>query len=160
MNLDQAQKLVMQLGLHLGGDETTYQMNDQGEAFFMFEDSVRVVIKHHINALVIACVVAEAVSDEDPSLFSMVMDYQHQGLNTVGAVISWDVHADTLVLSRMLHGEPEVADLERDLNLLLSTAQIVRDDIETIIDSIFDEETESSGEDSDSKVVPAEMIRA
>ena len=160
MNLDQARQLVTQLGLQLGGDESTYQMNAQGEAFFMFEDSVRVVIRHQINALVIACGVAEAVSDEDPSLFMMVMDYQHQGLNTVGAVISWDVQTDTLVLSRMLHGEPEVADLERDLNLLLSTAQMVRDDIETMIDSIVDDDAESGRENAAQDPMQIDMVRA
>jgi len=87
--------------------------------------------------LVLSCTVAENISDADPGLFSTLMGYQYMGLRTVGAVLSWNSDSDTLVLSRMLHGEPDATELMQLLNLLLRTADVVREEIGPVLEGNF-----------------------
>ena len=139
MDLQHAQHLVSQLGVELGGDSQTYQMDANGEAHLIFEDNIGVMIKHEATVLVLACTLAEDVSDNDPGMFATLMAYQYLGLRTVGAVLSCNPESDTLVLSRMLFGEPTAAALSAELTLLLQTGTAVRDEIQPILDGVFDD---------------------
>ena len=82
MNLDQAKQLLSQLGPVLGGDTSTYQMDDTGEAHLVFEDRLGVMIRHYRSVLIVACAIANNLSDEDPGLFSSLMGYQYLGERT------------------------------------------------------------------------------
>lgn len=144
MNLDQAKQLVSQLGPVLGGDTSTYQMDDSGEAHLLFEERVGVMIKHHRSVVIVACTLAKNLSDEEPGLFSALMGYQYLGERTVGAVLSWNADTDSLMLSRMLSGEPSATDLMRELNLLLSTADVVREEIQPLLSGAFDLDAENA----------------
>jgi len=144
MNLDQAKQLVSQLGPVLGGDTSTYQMDDSGESHLVFEDRLGVMIRHHRTVLIVACAIANNISDEEPGLFSALMGYQYLGERTVGAVLSWNADTDSLMLSRMLSGEPSATDLMRELNLLLSTADVVREEIQPLLSGTFDLDNEDA----------------
>ncbi len=144
MNLDQAKQLVSQLGPALGGDTSTYQMDDSGEAHLVYEDRLGVMIKHHRTVLIVACTIANNISDEEPGLFAALMGYQYLGERTVGAVLSWNADTDSLMLSRMVFGEPSASDLIRELNLLLSTAEVVREEIQPLLSGAFDLDSESA----------------
>ncbi len=153
MNLDQAKQLLSQLGPVLGGDTSTYQMDDTGEAHLVFEDRLGVMIRHYRSVLIVACAIANNLSDEDPGLFSSLMGYQYLGERTAGAVLSWNADTDSLMLSRMLSGEPSASDLMRELNLLLRTADVVREDIQPLLSGAFD----LDGEDT-AAARPAELV--
>jgi DUF1680 family protein len=58
MTLDQAQKLVADLGTQLGGNSSTFTMSEQGEANFLFEGKIPLQIRHFENTLIIAASVA------------------------------------------------------------------------------------------------------
>jgi hypothetical protein len=148
MNREQAAALVSQLGIELGGAAKTYVMDDHGEAHFVFKGDVGVMIKHEESVLVVACTLASDIRDDDPSVFAGLLGYQFLGLRTLGAVLSWNASANSLVLSRLLFDEPSAADLARELAVLLRVADRVREEIQPILDGSFsagDDEPASPG---------------
>lgn len=161
MNRDQAVALVSQLGLELGGDPSTYAMDDDGEAHFVFKDNVGVMIKHEESVLVLACTLETRIRDDDPAVFAGLLDYQFLGLRTLGAVLSWNASANSLVLSRLLFDEPTAADLARELAVLLRGADRVREEIQPILNGSFSagasDEAVSPGADNPT---PDSFIRA
>ena len=161
MNRDQAVALVSELGLELGGDPSTYSMDDAGEAHFVFKENVGVMIKHEESVLVVACTLETIIRDDDPTVFAGLLGYQFLGLRTLGAVLSWNASANSLVLSRLLFDEPTAADLARELAVLLRVADRVREEIQPILSGAFsgalaDEAAAPSGEN----VMPDSFVRA
>ena len=62
MTLDQAQQLIAELGIELGGDAKTYVMDDHGEVNMVFEGDMPVTIRFHESTLIVAAIVAGLVS--------------------------------------------------------------------------------------------------
>jgi hypothetical protein len=137
MTLDQAQKLVSQLGTQLGGDSSTYSMDEQGESNLVFDGNTGVIIKHFENCLVLATSLAQGIDLEEPGLFPTLMDYQFLGLRTYGHVLSWNSNSDSLLLSRHIHGDCSVADLVLHLETLLRVTERVKEDISDIMDGTW-----------------------
>jgi hypothetical protein len=97
---------------------------------------------------VVACTLASDIGEDDPSVFAGLLGYQFLGLRTLGAVLSWNASANSLVLSRLLFDEPSAADLARELAVLLRVADRVREEIQPILDGSFsagDDEPASPG---------------
>lgn len=137
MTLDQAQKLVSQLGTQLGSDASTYTMDEQGESNLVFDGNTGVIIKHFENCLVLATSLAQGIDLEEPGLFPTLMDYQFLGLRTYGHVLSWNSNSDALLLSRHIHGDCSVSDLVLHLETLLRVTERVKEDISEIIDGTW-----------------------
>ena len=161
MNREQAAALVSELGIELGGDAETYAMDDHGEAHFVFKGDIGVMIKHEESVLVVSCTLASSIREDDPSVFAGLLGYQFLGLRTLGAVLSWNSSADSLLLSRMLFDEPSAADVARELAVLLRTADRVREEIQPILDGTFTsvEDVELGGP-GPSDLMPERFARA
>ncbi|MEI7783438.1 MAG: type III secretion system chaperone [Betaproteobacteria bacterium] len=155
MNLEQAQQLIRELGVELGGQSDSYTLDEQGEANLVFDDEVPVLIRFADPTLVLACAIAVDVRADDPGLFATLMDYQFMGLRTFGCVLSWNSAADSLVLSRQLHGEPTSAQLAHELNILLRAGREVREDLLPLLEG--DLAFASGEEDSAEQARPAEL---
>ena len=122
MTLDQAQQLIAELGIELGGDAKTYVMDDHGEVNMVFEGDMPVTIRFHESTLIVAAIVATEVDMDDPGLFATLMDYQFMGIRTYGAVLSWNPSTNCLLLSRQIHAEPSGEQLAMELNILLKSS--------------------------------------
>lgn len=129
MTLDQAQQLIAELGIELGGDAKTYVMDDHGEVNMVFEGDMPVTIRFHESTLIVAAIVATEVDMDDPGLFATLMDYQFMGIRTYGAVLSWNPSTNCLLLSRQIHAEPSGEQLAMELNILLKSSVQVRDEL-------------------------------
>ena len=160
MNRKQAAALVSELGVELGGDSKTYAMDDLGEAHFTFKGDIGVMIKHEEPVLVVACTVAADLPEEDPSVFAGLLGYQFLGLRTLGAVLSWNATANSLLLSRLLFDEPSAADLARELAVLLRVADRVREEIQPILDGSFsDSDDEEPNAPGGGELMPERFVR-
>jgi len=147
MTLDQAQKLVSQLGTQLGGDSSTYSMDEQGESNLVFEGNTGVLIKYFGEVLIVAVSLANDINLDDPGLFPTLMDYQYLGIRTYGCVLSWNSDADTLVLSRQLEGNPTVKELDHHLEILLKSRASILEDLESLLDGTWKETGEDNASD-------------
>jgi hypothetical protein len=157
MTLQEAQNLVSQLGTQLGGDSSTYIMDENGESNLVFEGNTGVLIKHFENCLIVASSVAQDIDLEEPGLFASLMDFQFLGLRTYGHVLSWNGNSDTLLLSRHIHGQCTVSELSDHLETLLRVTERIREDLAQILDGTWGEkDTPSIGED----VSTTQMIKA
>jgi Tir chaperone protein (CesT) family len=134
MTLDQAQKLVADLGASINAAPGSFTMNDRGESNLVYDETAEVLIKHFENCLILGCAVADDIGLADPGLFPTLMDYQYLGIRTFGNVLSWNSDGSSLLLSRHIFGEPTAADLANELERLLRAAQSVREDLEMILD--------------------------
>ena len=134
MTLDQAQKLVSDLGSSIGAESAAFTMNDLGEANLVYDETSEVLIKHFENCLILGCAVADDIGLADPGLFPTLMDYQYLGIRTFGNTLSWNSDGSSLLLSRHVFGDPSAADLANELERLLRAAQSVREDLEMILD--------------------------
>ncbi len=138
MTLDQAQKLVADLGTQLGGNSSTFTMSEQGEANFLFEGKIPLQIRHFENTLIIAASVATDIPEqEEAALLPTLMAYQFMGLRTHGHVLSWNPDAGTLLLSRHVQAEGEAVSLMRETEILLRSASRVQDDLARMLDGTF-----------------------
>lgn len=151
MNLEQAQQLVRDLGVELGGSPDSYSMDQDGKLNLVFNDDLPVEIRYEDETLILACVIANDVDMRDPGLFATLMDYQFMGIRTFGCVLSWNSANDTLLMSRLLHSEPTVQQLAHELNILLRAADQVGRELEPLLDSDLslydlDDEEEAAGE--------------
>jgi hypothetical protein len=133
MNLDQAQRLISQLGSELGGDASSYSLDEHGEVSLVFEADMPVSIRFHADTLILASVIATDVNLDEPGLFATLMDYQFMGIRTYGAVMSWNPSTNCLLLSRQLYGEPSAEQLAHELSILLKTSVEVRDELEPLL---------------------------
>lgn len=150
MTLDQAQKLVSQLGTQLGGDSSTYSMDEQGESNLVFEGNTGLLIKHFGEVLIVAVSLANDIDLDDPGLFPTLMDYQYLGIRTYGCVLSWNSDADALVLSRQLEGNPTVAELDQQLEILLRARAEILENLESLLDGTWNEsKNDDAGDDSE-----------
>jgi len=137
MTLDQAQKLVADLGDSINAAPGSFTMNDRGESNLVYDETSEVLIKHFENCLVLGCVVADDVGFADPGLFATLMDYQYLGIRTFGNVLSWNSDGSSLLLSRHVFGEPTAAELASELERLLRAAASVREDFEMMLDGAW-----------------------
>ena len=158
MNLEQAQQLIRDLGVELGGSPDSYGMDQDGKLNLVFNDDLPVEIRYEDETLILACVIANDVDMRDPGLFATLMDYQFMGVRTFGCVLSWNSANDTLLMSRLLHSEPTAQQLAHELNILLRAADQVGRELEPLLDSDLslydlDDEEEAAGE-----LVPPMMI--
>lgn len=158
MNLAQTQQLITQLGVELGGTGQTYQMNERGEIDLNFQDQLPVHLRYHEGTLILSSIVATDVDLQNPELFPNLMDYQFMGMRTFGCVLSWNSGSDCLLLSRQLHGEPDVRQLAHELSTLLKASLQVSDELKPLIDGEFSL-IEPPADAADS-LLPAQMMRA
>jgi hypothetical protein len=144
MTIDQAQKLVADLGIQLGGNASTFSMSEQGEADFLFEEQIPLQIRHFENTLIIAASVATNIPEqEEAALLPTLMAYQFMGLRTHGHVLSWNPDAGTLLLSRHVQAQSEAVSLMQELEILLRSASRVQDDLARMLDGTFPDFTPS-----------------
>jgi hypothetical protein len=144
MTLDQAQKLVADLGTQLGGNSSTFSMSEQGESNFLFEEKIPLQIRHFENTLIIAASVATNIPEqEEAALLPTLMAYQFMGLRTHGHVLSWNPDAGTLLLSRHVQAQSEAVSLMQELEILLRSASRVQDDLARMLDGTFPDFTPS-----------------
>jgi hypothetical protein len=144
MTLDQAQKLVADLGTQLGGNSSTFTMSEQGESNFLFEEKIPLQIRHFENTLIIAASVATNIPEqEEAALLPTLMAYQFMGLRTHGHVLSWNPDAGTLLLSRHVQAAGEAVSLMQELEILLRSASRVQDDLARMLDGTFPDFTPS-----------------
>lgn len=138
MTLDQAQKLVTELGTQLGGSSSTFSMSEQGEANFLFEGKIPLQIRHFENTLILAASVATDIPEqEEGALLPTLMAYQFMGLRTHGHVLSWNPDAGTILLSRHVQASDDKVSLGRELEILLRSAAHVQDDLARMLDGTF-----------------------
>jgi hypothetical protein len=133
MNIDQARQLIAQLGTELGGNASTYSMDDHGEVNLAFDNDMPVNIRFHEETLILATVIANDVSLDDPGLFATLMDYQFMGIRTYGCVMSWNPSSDCLLLSRQLYAEPTAHQLAVELNILLKASNEVHEELQPLL---------------------------
>ena len=146
MTLDQAQKLVSDLGIQLGANASTFSMSEQGEANFLFEGKIPLQIRHFENTLILAASVATEIPEkEEAALLPTLMAYQFMGLRTHGHVLSWNPDAGTLLLSRHVQASDDAVSLSRELEILLRSAARVQDDLAHMIDGTFPDLGTSAG---------------
>jgi hypothetical protein len=144
MTIDQAQKLVADLGTQLGGNSSTFSMSEQGESNFLFEEKIPLQIRHFENTLIIAASVATNIPEqEEAALLPTLMAYQFMGLRTHGHVLSWNPDAGTLLLSRHVQAAGEAVSLMQELEILLRSASRVQDDLARMLDGTFPDFTPS-----------------
>jgi hypothetical protein len=144
MTIDQAQKLVADLGTQLGGNSSTFSMSEQGESNFLFEEKIPLQIRHFENTLIIAASVATNIPEqEEAALLPTLMAYQFMGLRTHGHVLSWNPDAGTLLLSRHVQAQSEAVSLMQELEILLRSASRVQDDLARMLDGTFPDFTPS-----------------
>jgi hypothetical protein len=144
MTLDQAQKLVADLGTQLGGNSSTFSMSEQGDANFLFEGKIPLQIRHFENTLIIAASVATDIPEqEEAALLPTLMAYQFMGLRTHGHVLSWNPDAGTLLLSRHMQAEGEAISLMREVEILLRSANRVQADLARMLEGSFPDLVES-----------------
>jgi hypothetical protein len=160
MTLDQAQKLVSDLGSSIGAESAAFTMNDLGEANLVYDETSEVLIKHFENCLILGCVVGEDVGLADPGLFPTLMDYQYLGIRTYGNVLSWNSDGSSLLLSRHVFGDPTAAELATELERLLSAAQSVREDLEMILDGNWTQTFTTDDTSASETAVPRFLDRA
>ena len=158
MNLDQAQQLISQLGVELGGSTQTYQMDERGEIDLSFQGQMPVHLRYHEGTLILSSIVATDVDLQNPELFPNLMDYQFMGMRTFGCVLSWNSGSDCLLLSRQLHGEPDARQLAHELSILLKASLQVSDELKPLIDGEFSL-LEQPAAPADS-LLPPQMMRA
>lgn len=158
MNLDQAQQLISQLGVELGGNAQTYQMNERGEIDLSFQDQMPVQLRYHEGTLILSSIVATEVDLQNPELFPTLMDYQFMGMRTFGCVLSWNSGSDCLLLSRQLHGEPDARQLAHELSILLKASLQVSEELKPLIDGEFS--LFAPQEAPAESLLPAQMMRA
>ena len=138
MTLDQAQKLVSDIGTQLGGNSTTFSMSEQGEANFLFEGKIPVQVRHFENTLIFAASVATDIPEqEEAALLPTLMAYQFMGLRTHGHVLSWNPDAGTLLLSRHVQAADDSVSLVRELEILIRSANHVQNDLARMLDGTF-----------------------
>ena len=138
MTLDQAQKLVSDIGTQLGGNSTTFAMSEQGEANFLFEGKIPVQVRHFENTLILAASVATDIPEqEEATLLPTLMAYQFMGLRTHGHVLSWNPDAGTLLLSRHVQAADHSVSLSRELEILLLSAKRVQNDLAQMLDGTY-----------------------
>jgi hypothetical protein len=159
MNLEQAQQLVRDLGVELGGSSESYNIDESGELNLSFEGQLPVHMRFYGGTFILSSIVADDVALEDPGLFANLMDYQFMGIRTLGCVMSWNSGSDCLLLSRQLHGTPTARQLAHELNILLNASLRVKEDIKPLIDGEF-----SIGRDDVispvEPLLPSQMVRA
>jgi hypothetical protein len=159
MNLEQAQQLVRDLGVELGGQSDSYTLDDEGELNLSFEGQLPVHLRYYGSTVILSSIVANDIGLDDPSLFPNLMDYQFMGIRTLGCVMSWNSGSDCLLLSRQLHGHPTARQLAHELNILLRASLRVKEEIKPLIDgdfSLLEQEDSPAAEG----LLSAQMIRA
>jgi hypothetical protein len=145
MTQNQANELLADLGTSLGGTSSTFALDDQGEATFLFENKIPLQIRHFENALILTASVATNVTPEDePALLPSLMAYQFLGLRTHGHVLSWNPDAGTLLLSRHVHADGGEVALRREIEILLRSASRVQDDLARMLDGTFPDLVDSN----------------
>jgi len=145
MNLLQAEQLLSQLGIDLGGEPGSYALDERGFANLVFDESIPVQIRFVENSLVLATSLATGVTMDEPALFPTLMSYQFMGLRTFGNVLSWNMDAETLILSRHVIGDgAEAIDLNRELEILLRATRRVQEDLHEILNGSETAEAETS----------------
>jgi hypothetical protein len=152
MNLEQAQQLIRELGVELGGNPDSYSMDERGILNLVFNDDMPVEIRFEDETMILACVIAQGVDMSDPGLFATLMDYQFMGIRTFGCVLSWNSSNDSLLMSRLLHSEPSARQVAHELNILLGAADQVGRELEPLLDgdlSLYklDEEEDAGASD-------------
>lgn len=163
MNLEQAQQLVRDLGVELGGSSENYNMDAQGRLNLVFNDDLPVEIRYEDETLILATVIAEGVNLRDPGLFATLMDYQFMGIRTFGCVLSWNSANDSLLMSRLLHSEPTARQLAHELNILLRAADQVGRELEPLLDgdlSLYELDEEDDAAQAADTTPPMLMNRA
>jgi len=144
MTLDQAQKLVSELGTQLGGNAATFSMSEQGEANFLFEEKIPLQIRHFENTLILAASVAKDIPEqEEAALLPTLMAYQFMGLRTHGHVLSWNPDGGTLLLSRHVQSVGDSVSLVRELEILIRSAKHIQNDLSRMLDGTFPDLTAS-----------------
>jgi hypothetical protein len=160
MTLEEAKKLVSQLGTDIGAEPGAFLMNDQGVASLVYDDRSEVIIKHFENCMIIGCIVAEEIGQADPGVFPTLMDYQYLGIRTFGNVLSWNSDGSSLILSRHVFGEPSDVKLRFELERLLEAAEIVKDDLETILDGNWKDAASLEENEEPAPALPSFLDRA
>ena len=61
MNLEQAQQLIRELGVELGGNPDSYSMDERGILNLVFNDDMPVEIRFEDETMILACVIAQSV---------------------------------------------------------------------------------------------------
>ena len=146
MTLNQAQKLVSDIGTQLGGNSATFAMSEQGEANFLFQGKIPLQIRHFENTLILAAGVATEIPEqEEAALLPTLMAYQFMGLRTHGHVLSWNPDAGTLLLSRHVQAADDAVSLSRELEILLRSAARVQDDLAHMLDGTLPDLGTSAG---------------